>query len=304
VSRKTIGITGATGFVGSTLIQIARDEGWHVRALTRRPRAPENGLTWIQGALDQPKQLTLLAQGSDAIIHVAGVTNVPTREAFIQGNVEGTLNMVEAAKSAGVERFIHVSSLAAREPDLSNYGWSKHKAETIVAASGLDWTMVRPPGVYGPGDKDMLDMFKAARSGWLPMPPTRRMSWIEVSDLSRCLLAIIPYADATAQTYEIDDGAENGWTTESFAKAIGWAVDKRVTSLTTPKPILKLGARLDRLFRGDKAKLTADRVSYMCHPDWTIDAAKRPPAALWTPQIPTRAGLKATALAYRAAGWM
>jgi nucleoside-diphosphate-sugar epimerase len=304
VSVKTLAVTGGTGFVGSTLITLARAEGWHIRALTRQHRVAEDGLTWIEGTLDQADRLTLLAQGSDAIIHVAGVTNAPSREAFEAGNVSGTLNMVEAAKTAGVERFIHVSSLAAREANLSNYGWSKAKAESIVAASGLDWTMVRPPGVYGPGDKDMLDVFKVARYGWLPMPPTKRMSWIEVSDLGRCLLSVIPYTDATAMTYEVDDGRENGWSTESFGKAIGWAVDTPVTVLQMPKLMLRIGARLDRLFRRDGAKLTKDRVSYMCHPDWTIDTSRRPPKTVWLPQISTRAGLKSTALAYRAVGWM
>ncbi len=301
---KTVAITGGTGFVGRTLIALARAHGWHVRALTRQPRPAEDGLTWIEGSLDQADRLRTLATGSDVIIHVAGVTNVPTREAFEAGNVRGTLNMVEAAKAAGVERFIHVSSLAAREAELSNYGWSKSKAESIVAASGLDWTIIRPPGVYGPGDKDMLDLFKIARYGWLPMPPTKRMSWIEVSDLAKCLLAVIPHGDSTAVTYEVDDGRENGWSTESFGKAIGWAVDAPVTVINLPKPLLRLASMLDRVFRRSGAKLTKDRVSYMCHPDWTIDTSRRPPPDIWSPVITTRAGLKATAISYRSEGWL
>ncbi len=301
---KTLAITGGTGFVGTTLIKLARAGGWHVRALTRKPRRAENGLTWVEGSLDNTGQLTALAQGSDAIIHVAGVTNVPTRQAFEAGNVTGTMNMVEAAKAAGVARFIHVSSLAAREPGLSNYGWSKARAETIIAASGLDWTMIRPPAIYGPGDRDMLDLFKIARYGWLIMPPGERTSVIEVSDLARLMLAVIPVPETRSQIYEADDGMPNGWTLDNFAKAIGSAVDANVTPITLPRGALNLAARLDRLFRRDGAKLTADRVNYMCHPDWTINPAARPPATLWQPEVATRSGLKATAFAYRAAGWM
>lgn len=304
MTQKTLAVTGGTGFVGSSLIKMARAEGWHVRALTRQSRDAETGVTWVEGTLEQPDRLAQLAKGSDAIIHVAGVTNVPTREAFEAGNVTGTLNMVEAAKAVGVERFIHVSSLAAREPDLSNYGWSKARAEAIVASSGLDWTMIRPPAIYGPGDKDHLDLFKTARSGWLPMSPIKRLSLIEVGDLARALLAVIPYPDATAQTYEVDDGKEGGWSANSYAKAIGWAVDTRVTVINLPAFMIRMGARIDRMLRGDNAKLTPDRASYMCHPDWVIDPSKRPPQEIWQPMVNTRAGMKATALAYRAAGWL
>jgi uncharacterized protein YbjT (DUF2867 family) len=297
-------MTGGTGFVGSATIKLARMLGWHVRALTRKPRRSEAGLTWIEGTLQDREQLKSLALGSDAILHIAGITNAPDKATFESGNIAGTLNMIEAARAVGVSRFVHVSSLAAREPALSNYGWSKAKAEAIVAASGLDWTIVRPPAVYGPGDRDMLDLFKIARYGWLLVPPNERLSVIEVSDLANLLLAVIPYADATAQTYEADDGMENGWTPDAFGKAIGSAVDANVTTIRTPHRLLKVAARLDRLLRRDGAKLTLDRVGYMCHPDWTIDATKRPPETLWQPQIVTRSGLKSTAFAYRAAGWM
>jgi uncharacterized protein YbjT (DUF2867 family) len=304
VRVKTLALTGGTGFVGKTLIRLALAEGLQVRALARTHQEALDGVTWVQGSLSQPRALVDLATGSDAIIHVAGVVNAPNRSEFEAANVAGTLAMVEAAKAAGVERFIHVSSLAAREPQLSDYGWSKAKAEAVVVASGLDWTMVRPPAIYGPGDTEMLDMFRIAQSGWVIMPPAGHLSVIEVSDLARLLLALAPDGDSRAQTYEPDDGEEGGWTSASFAKAIGWAVDKRVTVVHTPAAVLRGLARLDKLTRRSRAKLTADRAAYLCHPDWTVDPAKRPPAKLWQPQIRTRAGLKATVRTYRAAGWM
>jgi nucleoside-diphosphate-sugar epimerase len=297
LSRKTIGITGGTGFVGKALIREANSQGWHVRALTRAPRDPQDGVEWVIGTLEETDRLLALAKDCDALIHVAGATTAPNRAAFEAANVTGTHNMVDAARAAGVQRFIHVSSLAAREAELSDYGWSKAKAETVVAASGLDWTMIRPPAVFGPGDPDHLELFKMARNGWIPMSPTKRLSVIEVSDLARALLAVIPHEDATAEIYQIDDGRDNGWSAESFAKAIGTAMDKRVSVIRLPRWIVKFGA----LIRFNP-KLTRDRARYMCHPDWTIDVSKRPPEQIWTPQIATRAGLKAAAQSYRAAG--
>lgn len=300
----TIAVTGGTGFVGRTLIRLAVEQGHEVRALTRSPQPPQPGVTWIDGALDRPDTLHALATGADAVIHVAGVVNAPDAAGFEAGNVGGTLAMVEAARTAGVERFVHVSSLSAREPQLSIYGASKAKAETIVQASGLDWTIVRPPWIYGPGDTDTLDMFKMARKGFVLLPPDGRISVIEVSDLARLLLALLPSGETRAQLYEVDDGKEEAWTHKSFGKAIGWAVGHNVTTISAPGLLLRIAAAGDRLFRGKRAKLTSDRVGYFCHPDWTVDPARRPPAHLWVPQVGTRDGLKATAAAYRAAGWL
>ncbi|MFX7866220.1 NAD(P)H-binding protein, partial [Acinetobacter baumannii] len=90
--------------------------------------------------------------GADAVLHVAGVVNAPTREGFAAGNIDGTRAMLAAAQAAGIPRFVLVSSLAARAPSLSIYGWSKAEAEKLVIDCPLDWTIIRPPAVYGPGD--------------------------------------------------------------------------------------------------------------------------------------------------------
>ncbi len=149
----TIAITGATGFVGGHLIRAARERGYELRALTRGWRPPQDGIDWVEGALDRPEALHKLARGADAVVHIAGLINAPDRAGFAAVNVAGTAAMIDAARRAGVRRFVHISSLAAREPSLSDYGWSKAKAERLVAASGLDWTILRPPAVYGPGDR-------------------------------------------------------------------------------------------------------------------------------------------------------
>jgi uncharacterized protein YbjT (DUF2867 family) len=303
MAHPTLAITGGTGFVGGTLVRHAAMRGHQVRALTRRSQPAANRIEWVQGALDRPESLVRLAVGADAVIHVAGAINAPDRAGFQTDNVVGTLNMVEAAKAAGVKRFIHVSSLAAREPDLSDYGWSKARSEQIVSASGLDWTIVRPPAVYGPGDRETLELFKMAKRGLMLLPPEGRLSVIEVSDLSRLLLTLVGREDAFGETFEPDDGYENGWTHRQFAESIVAAVGrKRATIIAAPRSMVRLGARLDRLVRRSRAKLTPDRARFYCHPDWVSQL--RPSPELWRPHIETNAGLKATAVAYRAAGWL
>jgi uncharacterized protein YbjT (DUF2867 family) len=304
VTLGVIAITGGTGFVGAEVLRQAVKAGWTIKALTRRPQTEHPHINWITGTLDDQEALENLCSGVDAIIHIAGVTNTPDRSGFITGNVTGTQNIVTAAIATGVRRFIHVSSLSARAPALSDYGWSKLEGERSVTSSALDWTVIRPPGVFGPGDVDHLDLFKAAKYGIIPLPPKGRISEIFVKDLAQLLLAL-PHAPQTIrQSYDADDGKPGGWTHAEFARVIARAVGKNALPLHMPAIIVKLGARLDRMLRKDKAKLTPDRASYLCHPDWTIDPQRRPPATVWTPATDTPVALAETAAAYKKIGWL
>jgi nucleoside-diphosphate-sugar epimerase len=297
-----LAITGGTGFVGGHLLRLGRERGLTMRALTRRPQAPLPGVTWVEGALDDAASLAVLTAGADAVIHVAGVINATDRAGFLAGNVSGTETLLAAAANAGVRRFVHVSSLAAREPELSNYGWSKALSERSVAAAPLDWTIVRPPAIYGPGDSEMLELFRMARRGVVPLPPGGRISLIAVEDLCRLLLDLPAASQSVGLTLEPDDGVTNGWDHRDFARALGGALGRRVIPLSLPAAMLHTASLLDGFVRRGKAKLTRDRVRYFCHPDWVV--ANRPDPALWQPAIPTPEGLRATADWYRREGWL
>lgn len=302
---ELLAVTGATGFVGQSVLEQAARSGVEVRALTRREQPPREGVEWVRGDLNDGPALKRLLSGAGVVLHIAGVVNAPDMAGFHEGNVTGTLNVVNAALAGGVERFIHVSSLSVREPQLSDYGTSKRKGEMIVKASSLDWTVVRPPAIYGPRDTEMFELFKLAKTGIIPLPPGGRASVIHVSDLARLLIALIPGGeDVTSQTFEPDDGTPGGWDQVALARAIGTAMGRRVWPLPLPRWLLEWAAKLDRLIRGDKAKLTADRVSYMSHPDWTVSESARPPASLWEPQVETAIGLHATAAWYKEEGWL
>ena len=302
----TIAVTGATGFVGQALLDRAAKAGIEVRALTRREQPPREGVEWVRGDLEDHAALKRLCQGTEAVIHVAGVVNAPDPEGFERGNVTGTLNVIEAARHAGVPRLVHVSSLSAREPDLSVYGASKARAEKLVRAGGIDWTIVRPPGIYGPRDSEYFEMFRLARWGLLPVPPREgRSSLIHVDDLARLLLALLPASEEVShRVYEPDDGRKQGWSHYELARTIGWAMGRRPWVIHLSRASLERVARADRFVRGPKAKLTLDRVGYMSHPDWVVTHGARPPSGLWRPLIPTREGLKATAQWYRDNGWL
>ena len=298
-------MTGATGFVGGATMRDAIAAGWHVRALTRRRQPEREGVTWISGALDKPDSLAEMVAGSHAVMHIAGVVNVPTRAAFEAGNATATSHVVDAARGANVSRFIHVSSLTAREPQVSNYGWSKARAEAIVQTSGLDWTIVRPPAVFGPGDTEMLDLFRMAQRG-IALVPSGRLSAIYVDELARLLMALAADRQLSiGAIYEPDDGRETGWSHRSFARAVGRAVGRnRVSALRIPATILKATGQLDKLVRRNRAKLTPDRARYIAHPDWVATKGAFPPPGLWHPEIDTVDALAETVRWYRRENWL
>lgn len=298
-----LAVTGGTGFIGSRLLAAASAAGHDVRALTRRADPPGDSICWVPGSLEDRASLDRLCAGSDCLIHVAGIINASSPDGFEQGNVTGTATALDAATAAGVRRFVHVSSLAAREPDLSLYGASKARSEQVVRSSALDWAIVRPPAVFGPGDRETFELFRMAHSGIVFLPPRGRLSLLHVDDLVALLLALAQPGAPAKILYEPDDGRPGGWDHRQFGKALGQAVGRDPWCVSTPAALIRGAARIDRLLRGAKAKLTVDRAAYFCHPDWVADPALAPPEEFWVPRIDSARGLAETAQWYRRNGW-
>jgi nucleoside-diphosphate-sugar epimerase len=299
-----LAITGATGFIGTHLLDAALDAGHTVKALTRREQPPRDRVEWIAGDLSDRSALERLVGDGDAVVHVAGVISASTAAAFETGNVEGTLAMLAAATAGGVRRFVHVSSLAAREPKLSLYGGSKERAEELVHRSGLDWAIVRPPAVYGPGDRETLELFRMAKLGLMLMPPKGRVSIVHVDDIARLLLALCSYSAPAHVLIEADDGKPGGWTHREFARALGRAVGTKPAVVYSPGVLLRLAARADQLLRGSKAKLTVDRAAYFSHRNWVVEPKRACPPEVWRPEVDTVEGLAGTARWYLEQGWL
>ena len=299
-----LALTGATGFVGRRVLALA--DGRPIRALTRRPRPPQPGVEWVVGDLNDSDALARLCDDAAAVLHIAGVVNAPDEAGFMAGNVTGTANVLAAA--ADVPRFVHVSSLAAREPGLSLYGASKAQGDALVMARAGDWVILRPPGVYGPGDAEMRDLFSLARLGLglAPGGQDARISLIHVDDLARALLALADGGPG-GEILEIDDGS-GGYRHADHAAAMGRALGRgRVRMIPVGPGLLGAAAGMATLIaraQGVLPKLSRDRAAYLAHPDWTARGGNVRLQTLWQPHITLDEGMADTVRDYRQRGWL
>ena len=187
-----VAITGGTGFIGAAVIRQLLQANLRVKTLVRPAslascfEAP--GLSWIPGDLNDVQSLRRLVEETTALIHCAGSVRGRGEADFAAANVAGVGNLIRAAREApDCRRFLLVSSLAAREPDLSAYAASKRQGELILQdqGDGLDWAVLRPPAVYGPGDRELLPLLQWLRRGLLFTPGMGegRFSLLFVTDL-------------------------------------------------------------------------------------------------------------------------
>jgi nucleoside-diphosphate-sugar epimerase len=136
------------------------------------------------------------------------------------------------------------------------------------------------------------------------MPPKGHVSVIHADDLARLLLALASSAAPANCLIEPDDGKSGGWTHREFARALADAVGTRAAVISSPGLLLRLAARADQWFRGERAKLTTDRAAYFSHRNWVVEPKRAAPTELWRPEIDTPTGLKETANWYREKGWL
>lgn len=204
-------VTGGTGFVGSHVVDALLAEGHDVVCLVRSPEKaarvfPEQGPILVEGTLANERAITQGIAGADVVYHIAGLTTARSRDELFGVNAGATQRVVALAEqhAADLQRFIYVSSLAAAGPTrpghpldethppapISDYGRSKLEGEHAVQASPLPWTVVRPPPVYGPRDREFLKVAKMVRSPVVPLMGRRdqEFSFIYVADLTAALL--------------------------------------------------------------------------------------------------------------------
>ena len=298
---RLVALTGATGFIGNALTALLLQRGMNVRALVRSDAAAERlqstGAEVVRGDIFSSTALAELVSGSDCVVHAAGVVRGNDQASFTNTNCEGTRCLITAMKErAPQSRLLLVSSLAAREPQLSWYAHSKREAEQLLQESSLDWCILRPPAVYGPGDKEMRAIFDWMSRGIAPVPGSEeaRTSLIHVDDLVQGMLACIESPGASGRLLYLDDGKTGGYDWREMATIAGSVFGRQVRLLHPPAALLnaiaainlKFGRLLDR-----PAMLTPPKLRELRHENWVVDNQEIREATGWEPAIGLHQGL-------------
>lgn len=308
-----IAVTGGTGFIGAHVLDALSAAGHPVRALSRRPSNRHiPGVTWIAGDLADEAALDDLVRDARAVVHGAGVVKARSRDEFFAHNAAAVARLARlTANAAPQARFIHISSLAAREPGLSDYAASKAAGEAALGNLPLAWTILRPPAVYGPGDQEILKLFKALKYNLALMPGSgdNRLSVIFGGDVAAAvaLLAGGEYPETAQTLFELDDGTPGGYSLAEIYALAAKILDKKVKPKSLPKPLLTLAAQINRamapLLRRTPM-LTPGKVAELSHPDWVIRGPLLQQAAPWRPRVDLATGLAETFEWYRRHGWI
>jgi 2-alkyl-3-oxoalkanoate reductase len=288
MTSRLVALTGATGFLGRALAQALSERGDKLRMLLRPEAAPPAPGEVVAGRLADPGALDRLVEGADLVIHAAGLIKARRPKDFEPVNVQGVRDIARAtAEHAPDARFLLISSLSAREPHLSAYAASKAAAETaarqVLAPERL--TIVRPPAIYGPGDRETLALFQAAeRLPVLPLPgPDRvRIALIHVADAAAQVLALAEQAPSGAAFALADARAEGyGWREIMQAAAAAVGRDERPLLRVPGALLLAVGAANSLAGRlgGEPRIMTLGKAREALHPDWSVSAAERGPIA-------------------------
>jgi nucleoside-diphosphate-sugar epimerase len=207
-SGRVVAVTGGTGFLGRRIVALLVERGATVRMLARRPwasgipRGP--GVVIVAGKLEDVGSLVELATGASVVIHSAAMLGSIDRDELHRTNVDGTRHMLEAAQKASIDRFVHVSSIAAKWRAGGLYGGSKKAAEEVVEASDLPWVMLRPPVILGPGSQVEAKVLAFARFGIVPtVAGSGRMYPVHVDDVAQACVEAAFRPGVCGRRYEL-----------------------------------------------------------------------------------------------------
>jgi nucleoside-diphosphate-sugar epimerase len=321
-----VALTGATGFVGGHLAEALLRGGHEVRALVRAGSGSAaalaaRGVETVTGRLEDETALGRLVTGCEILFHAAGLVAARSEAAFLAVNRDGAAAAAKAARDAGVRRFVLVSSLSVTGPTapgqpldeaatprpVTPYGRSKLAGERAVQGADVAWTIVRPPAVYGPGDRQFLRLFRAARIGVLPLLGDGRqeLSLVHATDLAEALIAAGLSARTEGRVYHAAHPAVV--TQRELVRAIGRAVGRRVRCLPVPASLVRIVLAVSGVAArlvGGATLLSADKAPELLAPAWACSSEALRRDAGWAARIGLEDGLADTAQAYRSAGWL
>lgn len=322
-------VTGATGFIGSHLVELLLKKNFTVRCLLRKTSNPvwlkDLPVELVYGDLFDMAALRQAVQDVQYVYHSAGLTKAKTEEEYFRGNSLGTKNLLDALKeyNPGIRRFVLLSSQAAAGPSptkdpineevlphpITSYGRSKLAAEHEChsAAETIKCTIVRPPVVYGPRDKDVFEFFHTVSRGLQPMAglSEKFVSMILVSDLIRGTVMAAESEKAVGQTYFISSKAVYGW--REIGEITRHVLDKSVLRIRIPEPgiyAIAAVAELMARFSSRPALINFEKARDMVQNYWTCDSTKAKRDFGFEQEVSLEEGIRSTVEWYKRAGWL
>jgi len=316
-------VTGATGFIGSHLCEELIRRGYDVTCLSRKTSKNtwiENlDLTFVKGDCTVRESILEFLDNFDYIFHLAGLTKSCSPDDFFCVNARGTENLVKAVaeRNPSVKRFIYVSSLAAVGPSkngtplredalpspVSDYGKSKLEGERAVLKyrDSIPVTILRPPAVYGPRDKDMLVMFQMIKKGFFFDLGKCYYSLLYVDDLVQGILLSAENSKAIGNTYFLCDG--NIYTGDEIAMEISSMLHVKARPVKVPKFIMPFFAAISERIN-KQGIINRDRIKDFRHTHWICDAGKAREEIGFVPKVGMKEGIRWTADWYRIHRWL
>ncbi|MBI2083412.1 MAG: NAD-dependent epimerase/dehydratase family protein [Deltaproteobacteria bacterium] len=323
-------ITGATGFLGSHLVDRLLEKGWEVHVLARK----SSNLRWLQGknvkifygdVTGDRKGMEEGLRGVDVCFHAAGIIRAPRREIYEQVNVEGARNLLETVLKVNpaIKKVIVVTSVAAHGParddrpvteedschPVTDYGWSKLEEEKVALQykDRFPITIIRPPAIYGPRDEQLLKYFKMVRRGILILPGEkgRQLNIAHVQDVVTGLILAAENPNSNGETFFIGDRRDYEW--EDMGDLLIRALKKKVIKIRLIKPIvylLGIVGELLTLITGRSMPFGRANMSNFIQKRWTLDISKARRILGYEPAHPLKEGFDETAKWYRENGWV
>lgn len=292
-------ITGITGFVGRALAVHLIEAGVTVRGLLRRPDADlPAAVERVTGDLDDVHALDALIADTSLVVHCAGAVRGRKRADFDRVNVTGTRTLLARVGQThpGV-RLVHLSSLAARAPELSHYAASKRAAEALYDDdTDCRWTLLRPTAIYGPGDKELAPLLGSMARGFAPTPavPDARVTLIHIDDVVGAVLSAASSVGTVGGCFELSDARSEGYAWDELCAAVSDLRQRKVHRVPVPVTLLAGLGRINLILSGCLGyapMLSPGKVRELTHPDWSCDLSAFTAASGWQPSVDLARGL-------------
>jgi nucleoside-diphosphate-sugar epimerase len=320
-------VTGATGFIGSHLVDELLNRGYEVSCLVRKTSNTRwlEGLNIenVEGDCSDRDSLNQCVRGKEYIFHLAGLTKTYNKKDFYAVNTQGTENIIEAVRryNPTIKRFLHLSSLSAFGPKtgnslpceshtprpVSDYGKSKLMSETALLkySDSIPITILRPSAVYGPRDREFFLFFRFIKRRILPYWGNGSTSLIYIDDLINAILLAVEQEKAAGNKYFLSDGIV--YSHNELINAIASALSVKVMKIKFPKPVfLTISFFSEGISKmsGKSTMINRDKMKELFSKNWLCDITKAKKELFFTPKIEINKGIQWTADWYKIHQWM